>query len=91
MPSPQETQELTHSRFACKSLCDEFGGLALGVPQATFPDHWVLKKMLDNIRVGTFNKVPTSRRGRESLLASTAFLEHSAIVTQLGDLKITAS
>lgn len=58
---PQVTQELTHSRFACEGLCDEFRSLPLCVPQATFADHRVLKKMLDDIRVGTFNKVPTSR------------------------------
>lgn len=81
-PGPQVTQELTHSGFACEGLCDEFRGLPLGVPQATFSDHSVLKKMLDDIRVRTFNEVPTSREGETSLLASTIFPEHSATVTQ---------
>lgn len=60
-PPPRVTQEATYSRFACESLCDELGCLPLRVPQAAFPDHGILEKMLDDIRVRTFNEVPIRR------------------------------
>lgn len=55
----QGGQEPTYGGFAGESLCDELSSLPVGVPQATFPDHRILKKMLDDIGVGTFNEVPT--------------------------------
>lgn len=58
------TQEPTYSRFACESLGDELGGLPLRVPQAALPDHSILEKMLDDVRMRTFNEV--SVKGEEA-------------------------
>lgn len=63
LPPPRVTQEGTYGRLAGEGLCDELCSLPLRVPQAAFPDHCILEKMLDDIRVGTFNKVPA--RGDE--------------------------
>lgn len=64
LPLPRVTQEPTYSRLARERLCDELRGLPVRVPQAALPDHRILEKMLDDIRVGAFNEVPKRGEGR---------------------------